>query len=169
MKKNAFFGLLVILLFVGFICCDNGNGNTGEVYTSGRLTINGIPSEYNGMFVGVEGGIAIGKSTLDEFIQIYDDWEGNDYNQFQPIVGLSSFNNNNFSGKFGKINNGTVILNIYRINENYQLGNFNKSGIAIFELLIFATEDFPLEEPIFILEEAMNVTFINGIATGTYN
>jgi hypothetical protein len=124
--KNTikFFGIIALVAVIGFslVTCNSGGGggggggssssgsggNSGSVpSTSGSLTITGIPSQYNGKYVG---GTSLEEVSGGYMLLAYDGFSGtND----KGVVNL------------GKISGGRAVLKVWRGNDK---GVFSYSG-----------------------------------------
>ncbi|MDR0663609.1 MAG: hypothetical protein LBF80_05980 [Spirochaetaceae bacterium] len=109
-KHGVFFGFAVILAAAIFtlVGCDNsagGGSGGGDVSTSGRLTITGIPSEYNGSYI------------------VATDASGND------LIAVDSVNMDEQTLYAVKISNGTATLKVYRATGNGSIESYNGAAL----------------------------------------
>jgi len=131
-------GIIALVAVIGFsmVSCDDsndnkgngdGNGNGGGAGSGGRLTVNGIPSEYNGKYAFFN----IDVSENNETIQ---------------IIGCQSVAPGG-TMTFVRISNGSVSLPLW-INANFDIGgtrysgNGTSSGTGMFYILNSATGSF---------------------------
>jgi len=153
------FGIIAFAAVIGFSMAscivDNGDTITFE-NTVGRLTITGIPSQYNGYYV-------------------YADSEsGSDF-----LMAASSINRNG-NIRFGRVSNGTVTLNIWRMEESedsYSARNYNGTAgnvefdfyfiHSVSSLSFFTSEVSPDELSDYSFSK--DVSFTNGVASIPYS
>jgi len=124
MKNNIkFFGIIALIAIIGFSMTACGDDNSGDTYTigntNGKLTINNIPSEYNGEWIiGFAGDDSTGADGL---------FAAADVNSSGVITG-------------GKISNGTVTLKVWKQTGHTSMGNFNGNNSEEFTLIIIGKE-----------------------------
>jgi hypothetical protein len=116
---------------------------------TGKLTISGL-DEFNGKWV-------IAKCTEDE------------------IFLLAAFYTNNIWDVTGaKISNGSAILNVWKVNENFDWENYDESNgnNVTFEVFVVNTQSFLLNSDEFndfvIAVGSITVTFTDGNAAGSF-
>ena len=147
-----FLGIIAITTLIGFAmtACDSSDDGGGVIDTSGRLTITGIPSQFNGKYAFAEG---------------------EDYNSY--LIGGESVDRGGESGRAAQISNGRVTLKIWSMNENSgNLGSYNGSGYATFAVFIMnsaqVNESTMNNESNFVGMGSVDATFSNGIGTGEF-
>jgi hypothetical protein len=159
--KNTFkvLGIIALAALIGFsfIACGDDDDNDAITVgsTSGRLTINNIPAEYNGKWIiGMpmteDGGDAVGGLILAASI-----------NSQGTITG-------------GQISGGSVTLNVWKIINENSIGNFNGSGTEEIALLVIdkaslSDSEFDADDDDWgdwMLDMGFGeVTFTNGVGT----
>jgi len=134
--------IIALVTIIGFAACGGDEGNDGD--TSGKLTITGLDA-FNGKY-------AIG---------FFDDDNNSDV-----LWALGNYTQNAISG--GKINDGSVTLNVYSGFSSYSSFNGNRSNvefvISIFETSVYFGDPAPER----LAYGHATVTFVNGIGTAAF-
>jgi len=145
MKKTfRLMGVLALVVVLGFAlsCGDGGGGGDGGIVksTSGQLTITGINSDSNGMFVYAATD---GSSTV-------------------PLIAAADIVDE-FNLKGGLIVDGTVTLKVWTIGEN-SFNNFNSTSFVTFNINFYNEEVINYYDAL-VYGDVGYVDFINGIGT----
>jgi len=153
--KKLLLGMLVMVLAFGMsvVGCDNTTGSTitfldGST-TSGRLTITGLPPEFNGRYIMADGGI------LDNGETIY----------FLAAAASIRMDGQAINGS--RINNGQAALNVWAFEGG--IISFYGDGFASFDVYISNSPSFPTDARLenFYVGD-VEVTFQSGIASGAF-
>ncbi|MCL2763108.1 MAG: hypothetical protein FWD36_07895 [Treponema sp.] len=151
------FGIIALSAVIVFSMAGCGEDDGDDtIATSGRLTITGIPSEYNGSYAYGGGTIGIGPMA-------------------RTLYAAASVNNSGSAGTAGIISNGTVALNVWEATNSgpVYLKSFDGSGSA--EFTIYVVNSAALNEATmndndnYLWEDDVSVIFIGGIAAHTFN
>jgi len=163
MKKTIkLFGIIALAAIIGFsmAACEEDEAGENKLIvneTSGRLTITGIPAQYNGKWIVGIGSIGLDDSGLSAA------------NGFQPDK------DTRYRLKGVQIANGSATLKIWKSRQEEQPGkghyihyimdNYNGNDKASFWLFINDVEVDPVTSNI---SGSVDVTFSNGIASGAF-
>jgi hypothetical protein len=128
--------MLVLALGLAVVGCSNstsGDGGGGVGKTDGKLTITDIPPEFNSKYVAAEGVNA----------------DGSRY--FYAAADFTK-DKNGVTVTLGQVSGGTVTLQVWEINDNYNPVNFNGTlsdvefGVGIFDKQKYAFDDLDTDE-----------------------
>ena len=154
LKFNVVITIIAVVLISLTACNDSGNSGSFILVgsTSGSLTINNIPAEYNGKWAYA--------SAMD----------------LENGLILVAAANVNSSGTttFEKISNSSVTLKVWENNTRSSLINYNGNDTLEFMFLIFNKSFLPRDYDLTYYDDISEgdgwalVTFVNGVGTGVY-
>ena len=145
-KLIKLFGIIAIVVIIGFVmtaCKDDEEENNFIVNeTSGRLTVTGIPAQYNGKWI-----IGVGTPNLRAG------------NGFQAPQG-----GNSYKLKGVQIVSGSATLKVWTVRDENTMDSYTGNDKTSFYLFI---NDVEVDNGNGVLG-SIDVTFSNGIASGAF-
>jgi hypothetical protein len=149
-------GIVALVAVIGFsmISCEEDGGNKNGDENDGKgnsgLTITGIPAEYNGKFASA--------GLNDDDIR---------------LVANASLDWKNHKGTAGKISGGKVNLNVWKVDDKDNSTSYSGNDTVELMVIIFSKEkiegdDWDKQEEIAVGYGITQVTFKNGVGTGTF-
>jgi hypothetical protein len=155
------FGIIALVAVIGlaFIACDDPEAGEDKFIvneTSGRLTITGIPAEYNGKWISGQGN----NSDLTFYLSVGSGFTDNGRGDDWPLKGV-------------QIANGTATLKVWKHRREEQKGGYvhtyrdNYAGNDSGMLFNFSIADTETGTGI-SRGSGVTVNFSNGIASGAF-
>jgi len=151
---NKFFGIIALIAVIGFsttACKDDDDKKDDGVYTVeetvGKLTITNIATKYNNKYVFAF------ESTVE-------------------LIAVGSIDVNTETIKGGKVNNGTVVLKVWRETDTAALNYKGNDKNVTFMILILNIESMNADTndiTQFAGMGSVTVDFTNGIGTGSFS